>query len=83
MPLKWHSVEQELTVRCAEGDWGGALRFETEAKQAAKALVDQWPEASLRIYNMLSDALKALGDNGNALVMLQLSEAVAKEGANR
>jgi hypothetical protein len=51
--------------------------------QATKALVDQWPEASLRIYNMLSDALKALGDNGNALVMLQLSEAVAKEGANR
>ena len=83
MPLKWHSVEQELTVRCAEGDWGGVLRFETEAKQAAKALVDLWPEASLRIYNMLGDASKALGDNSNALVMLQHSEEVAKEGANR
>ena len=83
MPLKWHSIEQELTARCAEEDWGGALRMEAESMLAAKALVTEWPEASLRIYNMLSDTFKALGDNDNALALLQWSEALTKEGANR
>ena len=83
MPLKWHSVEQELTARFVEQDWAKVLRMEREAIVAAEALVHTWPEVTLGIFNMLSDCYKALTQYDKALELLRRCETVAKDNDNR
>ena len=82
MPVKWHSIEAELTARSTACDWRGVLRMEDEALVAAKALRPDWPERTIGIYNQFSDCYRELRQPDKALEYSGLSLTVAEQTGN-